>query len=650
MLLTKREEQLLKAFLDVGKLSLKEMSDFLQVSSRTVYRTLSDLTNSLSSQEISILKDGKKYYLSGNLENISEIAVLDEFTQEERLINIVYRLLTSQESVTNESLQEDLKVSNVTIIQDIAQIEKRLLDFDLTLDRQKGYKLLGSVDNRRRLLALLLTNGIAVSDFTHCIYQPFTILETEKTEIAKKVFEETSIAGQDIDAKMKMFFIVLLSLAGNETNLPSRSNVSKQALEISQGIFQEFAKRTKTLYSIQEIIFYASMLDELIIRRQENPLFTEKFDGEFFYNISNLIDTVSLYTKIDFFKDKVLFKFLFHHIRLNLGIPILFPDNALPKMVQLLVEKNEFLHRVVSLLVQDIFPKYLQNNYEYGMITLHFIASLRRSPDIYPVRMLLITDERRLTRELLITKIKSVAPFVEWIDIQSPADYLGIETEQYDYLLATKPLANQQIDVISSFPSVKELLDLQEKLQKVQENRTIVVRNELVTDQGYDLQKYLLASSHLLKQFSLYSLDKPSDFTNMVQKVIARQENIQNKAYLVEKLLSRFSMSPMAIPNTGLVLLHTQSSQIQQSSFTIFELETPIQAVSMKHEKELVSRCLLMLTSKNATEEMRDLMVAISQSIIENHLYTEIYKTGTESIIYQLLNTIFNEKIKKLEN
>lgn len=33
MLLTKREEQLMKAFLQVGKLSLKEMADILQVSS-----------------------------------------------------------------------------------------------------------------------------------------------------------------------------------------------------------------------------------------------------------------------------------------------------------------------------------------------------------------------------------------------------------------------------------------------------------------------------------------------------------------------------------------------------------------------------------------------------------------------------------------
>ena len=56
MLLTKREEQLLKAFLKFGKLSMDNMSEMLGVSKRTVYRTLSDLTNSLATLGIAIIK------------------------------------------------------------------------------------------------------------------------------------------------------------------------------------------------------------------------------------------------------------------------------------------------------------------------------------------------------------------------------------------------------------------------------------------------------------------------------------------------------------------------------------------------------------------------------------------------------------------
>lgn len=651
MLLTKREEQLLKAFLHVGKLSMQDMTEILQVSSRTIYRTLSDLTDSIEHYGIEITKHGKYYILTGELDDLpTELEVLVEYSPQERQELITYRLLTENGYVTNEVLQECTKVSNVTIIQDISDIDKRLLDFDLKIERQKGYRISGDSVSKRRFLAILLTNCISVADFSTGNFGSFDILEADRTRLASQIVNKQLSGFPDMDARMKMFFAILLSLIGQEQNIENLPNTSKQALEISQKIFQAYSKQTEQFYSIQEIIYFASILDELIIKRQENPLFTEKFDGEFFYNISNLIDTVSMYTKIDFFKDKVLFNFLFHHIRLSLGVPILFQGESLPESVQLLVERNKFLYTVISLLVNDIFPKYLHTEYEYGMIALHFISSLGRSPEIYPVRILLLTDERRVTRDLLVSKIKSVAPFVEWIDIQSLADYHSIDLSQYDYILSTKPLANQEIDVISSFPTVKELLELQERLQYVQAHRTIVARDAIAPEKNYDLQDYLISSSQLLSQFELVQLENEQSFERTVEQIIQYQKNVSDYDYLTRKLLSHFHNSPMAIPNTGLVLLHSQSSKVTTNSFTMFELKLPISALSMKREEEEVKRCLLMLMSKEASEEVRDLMTAISQSIIENHLYTEIYKTGNQSIIYQMLNTIFNEKIKKLEN
>ena len=651
MLLTKREEQLLKAFLHVGKLSMQDMTEILQVSSRTIYRTLSDLTDSMEQYGIEITKHGKYYILTGELDDLpTELEVLVEYSPQERQELITYRLLTESGFVTNEALQECTKVSNVTIIQDISDIDKRLLDFDLKIERQKGYRISGDSVGKRRFLAILLTNCISVADFSTGNFGSFDILEADRTRLASQIVNKQLSGFPDMDARMKMFFAILLSLIGQEQNIENSPNTSKQALEISQKIFQTYSKQTAQFYSIQEIIYFASILDELIIKRQDNPLFTEKFDGEFFYNISNLIDTVSMYTKIDFFKDKALFKFLFHHIRLSFGVPILFQGENLPESVQILVERNKFLYTVISLLVNDIFPKYLHTEYEYGMIALHFISSLGRSPEIYPVRVLLLTDERRVTRDLLVSKIKSVAPFVELIDIQSLVDYHSIDLSQYDYILSTKPLTNQEIDVISSFPTVKELLELQERLQYVQAHRTIVARDAIAPEKSYDLQDYLISSSQLLSQFELVQLENNQSFEHTVEQIIQYQKNVSDRDYLTRKLLSHFQNSPMAIPNTGLVLLHSQSSKVTTNSFTMFELKLPISALSMKREEEEVKRCLLMLMSKEASEEARDLMTAISQSIIENHLYTEIYKTGNQSIIYQMLNTIFNEKIKKLEN
>ena len=74
MLLTKREEQLLKAFLNYGKLSIDNISDILKVSRRTVYRVLNDLTNSLNTLNIGIVKEDQKYYLTGQLDRLSEFS------------------------------------------------------------------------------------------------------------------------------------------------------------------------------------------------------------------------------------------------------------------------------------------------------------------------------------------------------------------------------------------------------------------------------------------------------------------------------------------------------------------------------------------------------------------------------------------------
>lgn len=650
MLLSPREEKLLKAFLELGKLSLKTMADILQVSSRTVYRTLSDLTVSLAAVDIQLVKEGRLYHIEGDLAALDQIQEAENFLPHDRRNLISYELLVAQGVLTNDYLQARLGVSNVTIIQDVAVVADRLADFGLTLTRKKGYQLSGTPAQKRRLLANLLTNCIAISAFWSDDYEKFSVLDRVKTQQARQVFEAHQSELPDMDPKMRQYLIILLALSENRTDLASHHKVSKQALDFATKLYGKLSQQAQAFFNLQEILFYAGILDEMVLKRQEVPLFTEKFDSEFFYNISNLIDTVSLYTKIEFYKDKLLFKFLFSHIRLSLGVPLLFPEPSTVNFAHLSIQHNSYLHTVIGLVMQDIFPKHILNEYEFEMVTLHFASSLRRSPDIYPIRLLLLTDERTLTRELLVTKIKSVAPFVEWIDVRNTTEVSELDFDQYDYHLTTKPIAQCQLPLISTFPTTQEVLALQEKLQDIQENRTVVVRRELKVKQSVDLQNYLQASSHLLQNFELVSLPNPEDFAQTVQLIMGELDEVGDSAYLAQKLLDRFQTSPLAIPNTGLALLHTRSGQVSQSLFKMVALSQPVSAPSMNGHMEPVSRIILMLTRLEETEEMQRLMVAISQSIIENHLYTEIYKTGNQAIIYQLLNQIFNENIKKLEN
>lgn len=64
--------------------------------------------------------------------------------------------------------------------------------------------------------------------------------------------------------------------------------MSRKALGISQSIFTNLSKLVSSkLYGLQEVLFFASILDETDLMRQETPLFQERFDGDFIIVLVN---------------------------------------------------------------------------------------------------------------------------------------------------------------------------------------------------------------------------------------------------------------------------------------------------------------------------------------------------------------------------
>ena len=649
MIFTKREEKLIEAFLGVGKLSIDDIQKILGVSQRTAYRTISDLNKSLSEVGISLRKEQKKFVLAGDLSQLSSFYGQEDYSRSERLNLICLALLMADGPLTNAYFQETLMVSNVTIIQDITDIEERLADFDIGIERKQGYQLQLTTAEHRYLLSVLLTNMISSADFKQGKFEILSTDWQQQLKMSKKAFREQGAFLPDMDPKLLQFFTILLASSKRFGQPQMVTHVSKQSLELAQKLYASYSKLTAQAYGINDIVYWAGCFDQLYIKRQENPLYVENFDSQYFYNVTNLIDKVSSLTKINFVKDKTLFHFLFHHLRLSLAIPYLFPDQTQSSTAHLVAYQNDFLHRIIRLVVKDLFPAYLQNEAEYELITLHFASSIRRSPDIYPIQVLLLTNQRPLAVELLISKIKSIAPFVQSVQVKRLEEFDDSYLETYDYVLATSPNDYKDVELISIYPNTSEILRLQDRLQAVQIERNQQRDRNIEIVGQTDLQLYLEASQALLERFQLREIKNNFSFEETVGEIIGDLPYISDQDYLTKKLLKRFAISPFAIPETGLVLLHTKSHTVQNSQFMVYQLEHEIEALSMNHEKEKVSRILVMLTKDDSRPVVKELMSAIGQSIIENHLYTEIYKTGNQEIIYQLLNKIFSETIKDLE-
>ena len=68
MFITSREYKLLKAFIKNNKYSLREIQTLLQISTRTSYRVLNELSKTLEQFEIKIIRSKGYFVLSGNLQ------------------------------------------------------------------------------------------------------------------------------------------------------------------------------------------------------------------------------------------------------------------------------------------------------------------------------------------------------------------------------------------------------------------------------------------------------------------------------------------------------------------------------------------------------------------------------------------------------
>ena len=124
-------------------------------------------------------------------------------------------------------------------------------------------------------------------------------------------------------------------------------------------------------------------------------------------------------------------------------------------------------------------------------------------------------------------------------------------------------------------------------------------------------------------------------------------DNMQNnREKIIAKLSKRLKQSPVGIPGTEMALFHAATSGIKFPIFCIIDLEQPVTILGMDRQEMNLQRVLLMLAPKELTATESQLLGKISGSIIMNDLYTEIFRSGNQAIVYQLLSSLLVEEMK----
>ena len=147
---------------------------------------------------------------------------------------------------------------------------------------------------------------------------------------------------------------------------------------------------------------------------------------------------------------------------------------------------------------------------------------------------------------------------------------------------------------------------------------------------------------YVLQNFKIEAIDNPASFEETLKYIASRlsRDVISDDGAVADGLIKRYHQAPIGIPNTRFALAHSASQLVINPYFAIFDLKKAIKVQGMDQEDLVIDRLLLLLAPVTNQETNLSILGKISSSIIENPLNTEIYNSGNEEIIFQLLNKV----------
>ncbi|MGO2384114.1 MAG: BglG family transcription antiterminator [Pseudolactococcus laudensis] len=651
MLVTKREQQIIDEIVKKGQVSIAELLDVVGVSRRTLYRDLQNLQDFLPNYQVSLIKIDQFYSLKGELSNLTDKRVVEDYTQNERHFMELILLIFEQAKLAD--FMSRFAISQPTATNDLKIIEKNLTFAGNGLVREGGLEVIASEYSKRTLLVSCLVSNLSTRDifnFSDAIYQENKVVQLFQKAYFESVtiaFERSKISNisDRTQGILRLFFIVTLERLGQQHLIENHYQFrpSKKALDFVTKIVQNLPDFRLNL---PEIMYLSHMVDVLHFDKGGNFLFNEKYDTSFSYKVRQFIEDVSVTTGLNFSRDEKIFALLNTHLRSSFTLPQLFSDDKNDLVIRV-QEEHARLFKVISRCLADVFDKKF-SKHEVALITLHFLATLERSSRVFPMTALLITSRGRVSMAILARNLQTQFLFITSIKIIQVSQMHQEDLSHFDIIFTTekieddaKELSSESFIQLSSSIGLSNVSGIARDIRKLRVKRTPRPQNDTMIENPLDFQDFFLKSQVILQNFSISELTNIADFNETIYDLM-RADNL-----IDWDLLERFKRTSFGIPKTNLVLIHGISKVVPRPEFKIFDLTQEIEVMGMDKEPMTANRILFLTAPQSIDEIYNYILGKISSSIIENPLYTTIYSSGNYEIVYELLNKIIGESFTK---
>ncbi|PTX61281.1 BglG family transcriptional antiterminator [Melghirimyces profundicolus] len=696
MYFTSRERNLLRLLTGQARVwTVEELAEALGVSPRTIHRDLAGLETTLDGFGLSLRKQaGVGVSLQGDPAGVESLlaALTDsqetDYTPGEREAYLLCTLLETSEPVKLAALAGDLGVSPATVSQDLDRVEAWLKSFGLTLVKKRGWgiQVIGGEKGRRAAMRSLLAEHFDEGEILGLLKRSITrkspdhsdpvmerllgLVERERlAQVEEAVKEEIGNLPYSMADTAYIGLVVHLALAlerieKGETLEFDPEMLAHMAGTKEQEVAEKIAARLSAVFGLpfpdSEIANIVLHLRGAKLGSDEGYWFRER-SGAVIGETRELIRRVGQAMGVSLTEDPSLLQGLLAHLeravyRLEEGLPIHNP--LLPR-----IEKDyPALFDAVEKAMAEIFPQHRIPREEIGYLVMHFGAALERKRRGRPLRALVVCASGIGTSKLLASRLQAEFPEITGVDTASLLEWQRKEPRNYDLILSTIPLELEEGEYIRVHPYLtkRDVSRIRTRLE--QRGRGEFQRpSPEPTGDTADTQAVLEAMERvreavectlmILRGFSLTRIPAASTLPAVLETVcerLAAEGVLREPAVVMDQLLARERLGGLGIPGTELALFHARADEISRPSFTIYDLERPIDVEGMDGRKMRMTGLLVMLGPENGVDVIPDLLSRISALIVES---PAIFQSKDEDRIRgflteQLHRTLF-EKIEE---
>ncbi|MEG0669091.1 MAG: PTS sugar transporter subunit IIA [Clostridium sp.] len=468
--------------------SIKEISESLNITERMVRYDVDTLNFILRMYKISgIQKESRgKLIISNEFRNnskLNDIKNFNKYSKAERVEFLKAKLLI-EGSLNLSALSKSLDVSRTSIRNDVVQVALELSEDDISIENnsiKKDEKEIRAVIMKNYSKDFIKFKKKGFKDEETSLLQDYLsqsvidISQTKLTNFIEKVLLEIENENTNCFSPIWLYIIIsYLRIKDNNIILKVDNN---NILKESKG-FEVIMKNISTLEDVLGIKYSES--EVLLLVEYVQGLVSYKVNGQLYENwvdiilaVKELVNKVSIYTKLDLIDDNILLDGLLNHLkpaiyRLKNNINLendIYMDviEPYPELFNLI--KKELIE--LEMIIEKSIP-----DSEIALITLHILAAIERNKEFETKKknILLVCGGGYGTSRIIANRINDMYN-VKIVDLVAYSDFINYDTSELDLIVTTLNIAeNENMNIplvqISPFLTLTDQKNLGRYLRK----------------------------------------------------------------------------------------------------------------------------------------------------------------------------------------